>query len=78
MYLRVQLKQKYAAKDTCAHSHICKGCYQHHRRKERVAWKLLAKIREKYKKQKGQFVTVEEFCEFTGIKEERVQKFLYS
>jgi hypothetical protein len=45
-------------------------------RKERAAWKLLAAIREKYKKKKGQFVTVDEFCEHTGIKEERVLPFL--
>ncbi|MBN8836323.1 MAG: hypothetical protein J0I09_03635 [Sphingobacteriia bacterium] len=45
-------------------------------RKERSAWKLLAQIRKKYNKQKGQFITVDEFCEFTGIKEERVMPFL--
>ena len=45
-------------------------------RKERAAWKLLAQIRKKYNKEKGQFVTIDEFCEFTGIKEERVQPFM--
>jgi len=45
-------------------------------RKERAAWKLLAAIRKKYKKKKGQFVTIDEFCEFTGIKQEIVKPFL--
>ena len=45
-------------------------------RKERAAWKMLAQIRKKYNKEKGQFVTIYEFCEFTGIKEERVLPFL--
>jgi hypothetical protein len=47
-------------------------------RKERAAWKMLAQIRKKYKKEKGQFVTIDEFCEYTGIKEERVLPFLYN
>lgn len=46
-------------------------------RKERSAWKLLAQIRKKYNKEKGQFVTIDEFCEYTGIKEERVKPFLF-
>lgn len=45
-------------------------------RKERAAWKLLAAIRKKYKKKKGQFVTVDEFCEHTGINQEIVKPFL--
>jgi len=45
-------------------------------RKERTAWKMLAQIRKKYKKQKGQFITVEEFCNYTGINEEKVKDFL--
>ncbi|MGZ3952827.1 MAG: hypothetical protein ACXVBZ_15610 [Flavisolibacter sp.] len=28
---------------------------------------LLAKIKKRYRKQKGQFTTVREFAEFTGI-----------
>lgn len=47
-------------------------------RRERAAWKMLAQIRKKYKKEKGQFVTIDEFCEYTGIKEERVLPFLYN
>ncbi len=47
-------------------------------RKERAARKLLAQIRKKYKKKKVQFVTVYEFCEYTGIKEEKVFPFLTS
>ena len=40
--------------------------------KERAAWKLLAAIRKKYWKKKGQFVTVKEFSAFTGIDEESI------
>jgi hypothetical protein len=47
-------------------------------RKERAAWKLLATIRKKYRKQKGQFVTIDEFCEHTGIKQDIVKPFLTS
>ena len=45
-------------------------------RKERTARKLLAQIRKKYQKKQEEFITVYEFCEYTGIKEERVLPFL--
>ena len=45
-------------------------------RKERAARKLLAQIRKKYKKEPGKFTTVSEFCEYTGLKEESVNRFL--
>lgn len=45
-------------------------------RKERAARKLLAKIRKKYKKKTGDFLTVKEFCEFTGFEEKHVKEFL--
>jgi len=45
-------------------------------RKERAARKLLARIRKKYKKKKGEFISVEEFCEFTSLKKESVAEFL--
>ncbi len=45
-------------------------------RKERSAWKLLAQIRKKYNKEKGQFVTVKEFSEYTGIEEESIYCYL--
>jgi hypothetical protein len=41
-------------------------------RKPRAAWKLLAKIRKRYRKGKEQFVTVREFSAFTGIDEESI------
>jgi hypothetical protein len=47
-------------------------------RKERTARKLLSQIRIKYQKNKGEFITVGEFCKFTGIKEENVYPFLVS
>ena len=47
-------------------------------RKERAARKLLARIRKKYRKKKGDFISVEEFCDFTGLKEEKVSQFLVS
>ena len=45
-------------------------------RKSRASRKLLQKIREKYGKDKDAFVTVKEFCLFTGIGEEEVTPFL--
>ena len=45
-------------------------------RKERAAWKLLAQVRKKYKKQKGQFITVREFSEFTGIDKASIEAYL--
>jgi len=45
-------------------------------RKERTARKLLARIRKKYKKQKADFITVEEFCAFTGFNENKIAAFL--
>lgn len=45
-------------------------------RKERAARKLLAQIRKKYKKKKGQFITTKEFCEFTGIENEIIIPYL--
>jgi hypothetical protein len=45
-------------------------------RKERAARKLHARIRKKYKKKKGEFISVEEFCEFTSLKKESVTEFL--
>jgi hypothetical protein len=45
-------------------------------RKERAARKLLAQIRRKYKKKKGDFLTMKEFCNFTGLEETEVKEFL--
>jgi len=45
-------------------------------RMERTARKLLSRIRKKYKKKKGQFITVEEFCEFTGLDKTVVTTYL--
>jgi len=45
-------------------------------RKERAAKKLLAQIRKQYNKKRGGFISVEEFCQFTGLKEEKVSLFL--
>ncbi|HKC37651.1 MAG TPA: hypothetical protein VKB95_16355 [Chitinophagaceae bacterium] len=45
-------------------------------RKERAARKLLARIRKKYKKKKGDFISIKEFCEFTSLQEEIVSRFL--
>jgi len=42
-------------------------------RKERTALKILQEIREKLGKQKWEFVTIREFCEHVGIKEEDVK-----
>lgn len=45
-------------------------------RRERTARKLLSQIRKKFKKEKGSFVTIEEFCLFTGINPDLIAKFL--
>lgn len=45
-------------------------------RKERAARHLLAQIRKKYKKEKGAFISIDEFCDFTGLRVERVSEFL--
>lgn len=42
----------------------------------RTARKFLDKIRKKFKKAKGSFISLDEFCEFTGFKEERVNRYL--
>jgi hypothetical protein len=43
---------------------------------ERYGRTLLQKIKEHFQKQEHQFVTIEEFCNYTGIKEEQVSIFL--
>jgi hypothetical protein len=45
-------------------------------RKETAARNLIAKIRKKYNKEAGSFITVFEFCEYTGLKPENVTAFL--
>jgi len=45
-------------------------------RADSTARRLLARIRKKYKKKKGAFISLEEFCAFTGLKPEHVSKFL--
>jgi hypothetical protein len=45
-------------------------------KKARTASNLLQRIREQNKKPKSAFVTVKEFCRFTGIHEDEVQEFL--
>ena len=45
-------------------------------KKERTARKIIAQIRRKYNKKPGDFITVYEFCEYTGLNEERVRQFL--
>jgi len=47
-------------------------------RKERAARKLLAQIRKKYKKKNGEFISIYEFCEYTGLNPENVSPFLSS
>jgi hypothetical protein len=43
---------------------------------ERYGRMLLQKIKEKFDKEEHQFVTVQEFAEYTGIKEEHINAFL--
>ena len=41
-------------------------------RTEKYARKLLDKIRQQHAKNENQFVSVEEFCQYTGLKIEQV------
>lgn len=45
-------------------------------RKERAARLLLQRIRKAFGKKAGQFVSVTEFCEYTGLNLEEVRSFL--
>ena len=45
-------------------------------RRERTSRKMLAAIKKRFNKQKGEFITVEEFCSFAGFKVEQVERFL--
>lgn len=45
-------------------------------RSDRTARKLLQKIKKARGKSKDEFVTIKEFCAFTGIDEELVKDFL--
>lgn len=45
-------------------------------RSERSAERMLARVKEKLGKQKHQFVTCREFCEFAGLSVEQVQAHL--
>jgi len=42
----------------------------------RFSRKLIKSIKEKYSKEKHQFVTVEEFCQYSGFKKELVQSLM--
>jgi predicted transcriptional regulator of viral defense system len=43
---------------------------------KRTAWNLLSRIKKRYKKKKGQYITVKEFADFTGIAEEEIKKLI--
>jgi len=45
-------------------------------RSERYSRVLLKKVKTNFSKQEHQFVTVDEFCQYTGLKKEQVQSFL--
>jgi len=47
-------------------------------RRGRTARKLLQKIRDALGKSKDEFITIKEFCLFTGIDEDLVKDFLQS
>jgi hypothetical protein len=42
----------------------------------RASWQLLQKIRTHYQKEKHQVVTIQEFCEYMGLKPEEIIRFL--
>ena len=43
---------------------------------ERYGRLMLTKIREQNKKEEHQYVTIEEFCRYTGLKPEQVSPFI--
>ena len=43
---------------------------------ERYGRSLLAQIRNHYHKQEHQFVSIDEFCQYTGLKAEQVYPFI--
>ena len=45
-------------------------------KKERTARKLISDIRQSLGKSKNEFVTIDDFCLFTGLKKEQVVDFL--
>ena len=45
---------------------------------ERYGRMLLKQIKTKLDKENHQFVTIDEFCQFTGIKPDQIQSFLVS
>lgn len=45
-------------------------------RRESAARELLRKIRKSYGKAPGQFITIHEFCSYTGLKENEVKTFI--
>ena len=45
-------------------------------RRERAASKMMAAMKKKYKKKRTDFLTVKEFCAYTGFNEESVKEFL--
>ena len=46
-------------------------------RKRRTCRAILEKIRKRYNKNKEQFITVKEFCDFMKIEEQLVREFLH-
>ena len=68
--------QTYAANDPNRIVIFAKDIMNISGRKKRAARKLLAKIKKKYKKGRGDFISVDEFCDFTSLKKESVREFL--
>jgi hypothetical protein len=42
----------------------------------RTARRLLQRIREKFGKSKSEFITIEEFCNYTQFKEQQIVRFI--
>ena len=45
-------------------------------RKERAARKLISDIRQELGKTKQEFVTIHDFCDYTGLPKEEIEHFL--
>ena len=44
---------------------------------ERYGRLLIKKIKDHFQKDDHQFVSIEEFCDYTGLKEEQVGQYIY-
>ena len=67
---------EYAATGATTRRGLCNGCGKNNRQATPHSKASVTQIRKKLGKAKQQFITVEEFADYTGINEELVRGFL--